>query len=350
MMRDIVLLAISSPSDEVNYCSQLIVMKNRSTGELIFHVLLPGFQCNVCINLTLGDACPHTYQTLPEHRSLKNLEIAISLMGADKLTADQELFGKVRSSTAYMFRGYMEAFNKQPPYHFKEKVQICHTFIDPCGGSTKSDFAMSTHARENGQFVFIGCSRVVNSAFTHTDITEIDRMFQQHFRNIWNVYDYTDTHMYIYIELSSDGFQTQNWANKILALFPDQQHRMTIYYSPLNKPGQPGVMTTEADKAAWTEGAQFLFDDGSIHLAEHFITNEPETIRDTIIDQFSRYTRNVEESQDIIHGKSKITYSGKATGKDDIVTAQLAGIRHHKERLVDMAYLKWCQERGIKRK
>lgn len=342
-----VLLAISSPSDEVNYCSQLATMRNRTTGELIFHTLLPGYQCTQCSNLTTGETCPHVYAVLPEHRSVKNLDIAISMLGSDKVTIDQELFGKVKSATSYMFREYVEKFSKQPLYRFREKVQVCHTFIDPCGGSTKSDFAMSTHASEYRQFILLGVSRFVNSANTMTDVSSIEKMFKSHFERIWQFPEYQEAYMFIYIELS-DQLVTQVWANMIEALFPERKRFIHIFKGYEKKPGQPGVLTTESDKHIWTVGLQQLLDQNALHLAEKFISNEPETIKDVIMDQLTRYCREVEEA-DGPFGKTKVTYGGKRTGKDDVATAIAGSLRHHRERLCDPSYINWCRRMSIDR-
>lgn len=350
MMKDVVLLAISSPSDEVNYCSQLMTMRNRSTGLLIFHVLLPGYQCNQCLNLTTGDKCPHIYMTLPGHRSMKNLHAAISLLGNDKATIDQELFGKVKSATSYVFREFITKFKKQPLREFQEDVQVCHTFIDPSGGSTKSDFAMSTHACENRNFILMGVSRYVNNADKTTDVKEIDHMFQQHFHKIWSIPRYKNAHMFIYIELS-DQIVTQVYANKIREFFPGRESKIHIVEGYAKKPGQPGVLTTEADKSAWTKGLQKLFVQKAIHIAKDFISNDIEHIRDEIYDQFERYAREEEVLKDdqLPWKQAKVTYGGKRTGKDDIATAIAASIRHHKEKLNSIEYINWAIENNIDR-
>jgi hypothetical protein len=350
MMKDVVLLAISSPSDEVNYCSQLMTMRNRETGLLIFHVLLPGYQCNQCINSSTGEKCPHVYMTLPGHRSMRNLNIAISMLGNDKATIDQELLGKVKSATSYVFREFIAKFKKQPLREFKEDVQVCHTFIDPSGGSTKSDFAMSTHACENRNFILMGVSRYVNSADKMTDRLDIDRMFQQHFLKLWAIPKYENAHMIIYIELS-DQLMTQTYANTILEYFPHKRHKIHIVEGYNKKPGQPGVLTTEADKVAWVRSLQKLFMQQAIHIAKDFISNDLEHIRDEIYDQFERYAREEEVLRDeqLAWKQAKVTYGGKRTGKDDIATAIAASIRHHKERLNSIDYFNWGIDNNIDR-
>lgn len=346
MMKNVVLLAISSPSDEVNYCSQLILMTNRATGELIFHSVLPQYQCEQCTSIITGDKCPHQYETLPAHRNMKQLNIAISLLGSDKLTIDQELFGKVKSATSHMFRSFMNEWSKEPLYRFHERVQVCHTFIDPSGGSTESDFAMATHASENHQFILIGVSRYVNSSDTATEVEAIKQMFYNHFTNIWKQDEYSTAHQIIYVELSSDGFTTQMWIHHLYSLFPDKRHLIHIISGDSNKQGQPGVQTTNGRKHAWTIGLQQLFRVKAFHIAESFISNEPYSMREVIIDQCTRYTKEVEESEGPFD-KPKVTYSGKRSGKDDVVTAIAASICHHRERMCRQDYIDLCGKWSI---
>lgn len=279
-----------------------------------------------------------------------NLDIAESMLGSDTNTIRQELYGEAQSSTSYMFQPFMKRFAEKPLYRFKDKVQVQHSFIDPSGGGDSSDFTIATHAVEDGQYVLTGISAHVSTG-TGSDTQKLRVMFQRHFQDIFDIPQYKSCIIYVYYE-ANDKIGAQIWAEQIQAMFSPE--RVHIFKGVSKQPGQPGVMTTEQDKIIWTLSMQEVLASNALHYAEHFISNDipgsrDPTIKERFVDQCNRYTKDIEIAKDQF-SKAKVTYGAKKGGlKDDIVTAVVGSIRHHKSRIIEPSYIKWCVQNNIMR-
>jgi len=324
-------------------------MRNRETGELIFHTILPYMRCKNCSHLVnTGDSCPHIYRLLPKHKSLQKMQIAITLMGGDKIMINQELFGMVQSSTSYMFREFVQEFMRLPRYTFKNHVRMCHTYIDPSGGGAKSDFVLATHSYEEGKYALLAISRLVSRTFTDKSGQALTDMLQEHYYRLWEIYP--QSYFMVYTETSSDNFAPGNLANILRVFF--QVHgkgdRIVFAQGIAAHPEVPGVSVTHADKEAWTNSLQRILRDKRLHFADRFLMNEDaQDFQEEFMRQLSDYTRWVKLPENNPFGKPVIEYGGKQSGKDDMVTAVAGSIHHHKIKMQSKEYLEWCVERSI---
>lgn len=350
MMKFVVVIAISSPSDETNYCSQLAQVRNKVTGEKIFHLLSIGVSCENCQLYFPGQECEHVYKPLPDHRSAKNLVIAESLLGDDQDTIRQELYGEANSGSLYMLRTDVRRFQLRMeevgPYQFTQQVQVLHSAIDPSGGGRASDWSILTMARENGQHVLVGID-VHTGREDNMDYVAIQAMLKAHYTALFSQPRYANAKVWLYMEVVSDRISPQIWCTHLETWFPGRFHYLRRIQ---NAPEQIGIVTTNHEKQNWSVSMRELMFTDTLHYAQDMVSSsDVSKLKAMLEDQLSRWCKLTEPAKTIF-AEPRVTYGAKAGGlKDDLACAFGILVRQIRARLVDADFHKYCDDHGIVR-
>lgn len=350
MMKNIAVIAISSPSDETNYCSQLANARNKVTGEKIFHTISIGVACENCQLYFPSQECPHVYKPLPDHRSSKNLIIAESLLGDDQDTIRQELYGEANSGSLYMLRTEVRRFQlrmeENGPYDFKDSVQVLHTAIDPSGGGKASDWSIITMAKENGQHVIVGID-VHTGKEDNKDYEAIQVMLKAHYTTLFAQRKYQSVRVWLYFEVVSDRISAQIWCTFLETWFPG---RFYFKRAVKNSPMQVGIVTTNDEKQAWSVSMRELLCVDALHYTRDIVcSSDVSKLKAMLEDQLSRWCKITQPAKSIFD-EPKVTYGAKMGGlKDDLACAFGILVRQVRARMVDQEFLQYCVSNGIVR-
>jgi hypothetical protein len=142
-VNNTVVLAISTPDDEFNYFSQILELKDASDRPL-FVTLKLGLACEACLAKGKPQDCVHKLAEQPPWKSTSRLRKIQAIMGDDSATFTRENQGIVISSRQFMFPvPWVVSFMQQERVQFEHNVPLIHMAIDPGGGGSLSDYAMS---------------------------------------------------------------------------------------------------------------------------------------------------------------------------------------------------------------
>jgi hypothetical protein len=348
-----VVLAISSPADETNYVTKLMIIRSKKTGKLLFYTIQLGLDsCRDCKLKNNGERCTHRYRKLPGHRSEKNLDIAESILGTDKDSIAQELYGVAESTSVYCFAPYVSWFVNQPRHVFKERVKIIHVFIDPSGAGDHSDFSMAAVAREDHRFVFTGLFTFISKK-TGDNLDRLETMTKRFFEDHLKQPIYKETLFYIYLENSNHIF-SDSWKRYVTGLFPT---RVLFHHGMPKNPMQVGILTTEPAKDAraiaflreLVRKSVCLAEDRNLISTDWAMKHKDPMIMEALKHQMENYQDFIEKAK-TPYGKSKRTFSGKGkngTDKDDLITCMAGVIREYLDRLTERSYEALCISHAV---
>lgn len=136
----------------------------------------------------------------------------------------------------------------------------------------------------------------------------------QHFRGLRDNVMYAECLKVVFIEANLES----KWCDRIRTLLEES-------YGPImvigrDKPdGQPGVWTTNTSKHAGVIYLQDALVEDSIRFADpmYFVSQDRTKELAAICDQIRDYRKHVAQPIDLVFGKSKARFSGKAPGRQD---------------------------------
>ena len=146
-INNFVILAISTPSDEDNYYSNLLELKKPS-GEPLFKQLRVGLACDTCTNEGKSSECKHRLHRLPQWKDPARQERMRMMYGSDEATFARENMGLIASDRTFILsRAEVARLREKPRIQdLSFKPQVLYLAIDPSGGGKSSDFAIVSTA------------------------------------------------------------------------------------------------------------------------------------------------------------------------------------------------------------
>lgn len=154
-VNDTVVVAISSPSDNNNYYSELIDMTDDD-GNSFFKVIRVEGVCEECKRAGLDLECQHMAHVLPPWKSQARLD---RIMRYYKGKEDEEIFkmenqGTIGNTRELVYRKeYIELLRAKEKHTFTHAVTAIHVAFDPHGGGKQSDTAMIAMVYDQGMQV-----------------------------------------------------------------------------------------------------------------------------------------------------------------------------------------------------
>lgn len=285
------------------------------------------------------------------HRDPKNLDIAESLLATDAQSISQELYGISMSSESHLFRELLPEFRqrheREGAYRFSTPVGVLHTYIDPSGGSSASDYAMVTVARVKDQYIIVAMSAWVNDRTANSHIA-INKMYKDHYDSIFSRPAYRNAKVWAYFELQSSCIPADQYSDFCNRLYPG---KFVMFRGMQGDPNQIGVPVTDDIKMSWTEALMEVMVGQSLWFAADMCTSAvgdlseedaADLMKAKLLEQMSRYAVEVRAPPDPF-GKVKVFFGAKAGGKcDDVVTCLAGVILQMKKRLISKEYRQWC--------
>jgi hypothetical protein len=168
------LVGITSPSDEQNYVSVLLELKNAD-GEPLFMCQAVGLVCAECMEKGLAN-CKHKLKRLPAWKSEARHDFVAAIYGLNKQLMQREVGGMVVSGRIYLFHPsdlqvLRETAVETKGYHFVHPPQIIDVGMDP-GGGGGSDWTIAAQCVENG-------TRVVRATTSQTSPAHMQQTDQR---------------------------------------------------------------------------------------------------------------------------------------------------------------------------
>jgi hypothetical protein len=154
-MKNTALLALSSPESSENYYSQLLTMKDKTTGLPFFRIVDCFMICEECRKLEKDEQikCNHIKQTA-HWLSGRKTDRLVSLYAADPSTAIRELKGIVDDDFTPCFRKEdIERMFAAPPVMIVFSPKYVYVSVDPNGGGPSLMAIVSGYYDTDANFI-----------------------------------------------------------------------------------------------------------------------------------------------------------------------------------------------------
>jgi len=329
LMKDAVIIAITSPSDDATQMAQQMFKRLPSTDEWLWDLVRVD-KCELCArsdNHDMNDEeCPHKLINLPKFRSSKNVEVVETML--DSITAQQEVHGNITGGTSdYFIRKYVDNFANKAPYKFERDVEVIHCFIDPSAGGKGSDFVICTLAYENGKCVIVGLDSFESRIGMNSDWNIPIAMMIQHVDKILQIYP--NSHVFLYCEANLNFFNSYMYQEYIQQYTrADARHRIHCIGKNIEHQESLGIFTTHETKRKWAFDIKLVMSRQELFYSQKFYSQEPLKNKQKIKAQLYNYGHHTKMPEDRIFGLARETFNGKKTGdmRDDCAIAIQASI------------------------
>lgn len=314
------IIGISTITDSFNMMTKFLDKKDKN-GENLFAVQHIYLACEKCRAEKVAASCNHNAYLLPNWSSSRKRKIINCIMEDNKELLEQEIGGIASSLYDRAFpSNFVEDMQRRRPFFANHMYSYPHIFIaiDPNGAGRASDFAITTMIRVNGNFVIIGMesftsrSAEENFSLIYRHLCEIDK--NELFRNALKVF----------IIESNLGLESDH----IKSFLDRKGIRKYLVMSESEKEGaKVGFRTTNAMKTSAVEQVREKLIDGSLNLIDDkqliCVSQTIHTIKSMLFTQLMDFSQVLKE-QDF--DKPRKYWSGKASGKDDLVMTVLFAV------------------------
>lgn len=340
------MIALSTIQGQDNYYSQLLNLRDETTGRPFFNIYKFNLACDACIASNQAKTCEHRLDELPEYLApAKQLQIRQILrqIGLDAALEQETLNLSSSANDACFPSGTIEnLFSKKEyvlsPSDIKDaKIPYVWCFIDPNNGGG-SDLSICSAFQYRGSFVFCG-GELLN---TTTNSVAIPWIFR-HFQGIRSQPKLEDALIFLFVENNSPML-----VNELLLQINNKKAVRDVI--PINRFGfdtetvqlnhtttkkhhgnaiSHGSVTTDVLKEKATEFFALGLDNNLFNFYETFCCvystqpNNPkhdqkrEYMKSAKL-QLQNWSRCMKHMKDeMFVSKVKYTYSGKHAGRDD---------------------------------
>jgi len=309
------MLAISTVEDEYNYYSELLAMN-------LFKAIQIGHQCAACTAAGIVCTCP--IKNAPHWKPMANQKKIERIYGANVELMQRETRGVVASGRRYMYQVYLKTFLMRELHEFSYPCQYMLMAIDPSGGGTSSDYAVSMITSDNCRTPIVGLE-----ASPSPKHNEIMKMLENFILRTRSMRVYRDALIFIAIEANM-SFIT---ADMLAGFFQNPRFgRIEVLSLDPKKHQRPGVWTGENEKERYAESMERALANGTLCYAREQAGDPAKwpLVKQEFQSQLGSFRREVDPAKDPMFGRNKITFTGKAGNgkKDDLVLATQIALYH----------------------
>lgn len=309
------IIGISTITDDTNFMTKYLEKKD-SHGELLFavkQIFLACLQCRLDGN---AKSCNHNSFLLPQWSSSRKRKI-INIMMADQEELLNREIGGIASSLhqkAFPLK-ILDQFKNLPRETLPEYRFFDHFFVavDPSGAGKTSDFAIMSMVRYNGLFVIIGME-----SFPTKIALENHQLIVEHVESIRANSKFANS-MAIFILENNLGMESEH----INIMLQDNMSNFLVM-TERDDDRHIGFRTTNKMKTMAVESVREKILDGCLRLTDNnnivSVTSTPQEMVPLLFHQMEDFAEVLKES-DI--EKPRKFYSGKASGKDDLIITLL---------------------------
>lgn len=257
--------------------------------------------------------------------------IGRAIIGDPKL-ASREIDGMVTStSSQFLFhKKFLHQLVNKPEYKWQNEQQFLFVAIDPASGSDHSAFSILTLGYENGNYAIAGLDGDHSS-----DPRVINAMLVDHVVGLRSKPQYANAHLIVIVE-SNMSFITAAQIEQLLTI-PSLAPMEFLSY---DKKGRTGVWTDDKYKEVYAKTLQDTLGDNLLSFANPFVSKNGKQMKDELIKQMKVFRKDVKAPADVVHGKSKISYSGKGPGRpDDYCMVLMMALYHLRDKRRDATFM-----------
>ena len=307
------IIGISTITEEHNFMTKYLDKKDNN-GELLFAVKRIFLACKSCRDSGSASTCNHNSYLLPVWSSIRKRKIINCIMEDQEDLLNREIGGIANCLHQKAFASnFITDLEKRANYFATLKTSYPQIFIaiDPNGAGRKSDFAITTMLRQNGNFIIIGLE-----SFPSKSASDNHSLILNHIGKI-EKFDVFKRSLKVFILENNYGLETEH-INKMLS---DQGVTNYLVMTEKESSGAKiGFQTTNAMKSSSVELVREKLIEGSISFIDDSqftcVSNTTKRIKQMLFLQMRDFSEILKENE---IDKPKKYWSGKAAGKDDLI-------------------------------
>jgi hypothetical protein len=352
-----VVLAITTPKDDLNYVSRLQEICDPETNKPYFKTLSFGYSCEACSKKRSPDRCPHVYAKMPKHKDEANNLMAERLLGEASKT---ELEGVALPVDEYVFRRYVNDLKVTPPHLlFQNDVEMIWTYVDPEQGGDHSLFAIASVATDNitNEKVLLSADHYQNTR-RGDDVDNKKSLLIRHLHQLcFNFPQLSKLTGVIVLMIESQG--GTDCSTMYYKFVRDWAHRngvsQRIFFLCTSKKHQlPGISVNDIVKQQWTDLFIKTLSFNKFKVSNEFkkLSSDPLQTINHLYDQMNRYKKIIPIIRDPqLQEPKRAKFGAKEGGSfDDVITCVLGAIRGSYMMIYDNAELfNLVRRKGITR-
>jgi hypothetical protein len=317
-LDDTAFIGISTITTSDNFMTRYLSMKDKN-GELLFAVKQIYLACKVCRDAGMAHKCHHNVHMLPMWSSARKRRIVDCIMTGQEEMNARELGGVASELNQKAFLGKQVTMaEERQRYSVNRAYDYPCIFIavDPNGAGKSSDIAITTLLRFQGEYVLIGLE-----TFQSKSALENHSLLVRHVKALEQTGLYQNA-LKVFILESNLGLESEHISHML-------RDNISNYLVMSEKPegGKIGFCTTNAMKTLAVEQLRERLGDGAFRVAEEAcmvsISHTYNEIVGIMFEQMREFSEVLRESA---VEKPKKYYSGKNSGKDDLIIAVLLAI------------------------
>lgn len=315
------IIGISTITDEHNFMTKYLEKKDNN-GELLFAVHRIYLACQSCRENGKAASCSHQSYLLPMWSSPRKRKIINCIMAEQEELLNREIGGIANSlhEKAFPYQ-FVKAFEEKKPFYAKSTQSYPHVFIaiDPNGHGPKSDFAMCSMIRINGQFVIIGMESVRSQSNDDNHLVVLKHLYELEKKPMFR------HSLKVFIIERNYGLEAENMASML-------RRRGVLNYLIMKEhegdDAKDGFWTSDTMKPLAVERMRDKLVDGTLHLIDDCqltctTANSIRDIKELLYDQMKNYAIILKDNE---IDKPRVKLSGKGAGKDDLVITVMLNI------------------------
>ena len=332
-------ICISTILGSDNFYTKLLNLRDH-LGDPFFISFVFTLLCDACKAADKDPSeCTHLMDELPRWQSQgkhKRIRAMMNQMGQTQLL-NQETMGLITGAdnAAFVLKSIQHLFDPVANPRTKIDPLTRHVFysIDPNGGG-HSKFAIVSCTYDGDKMTILGAEAVMASTPEHYETVLLD--------HVKTVQKRLPQHISVFIIENNLGFESSHIYRCI------KNSGLKLCVALRDDKGSIGVLTTHATKEACVDRLNECLNQKSVKISEDFVNiqakhhhRDKSTVDSTLAElqkQLENYKKITDYERDKPFKKTKITFSGKADGDDDLCIALQLNLLWYKQFFRDSRY------------
>ena len=310
-METTALIAISTPSDSLNFYSEMFDLKDAQ-GDPFFRTINVSLVCDACKAAGKGASCTHNQDLIPPWKSTAKLDMVRALYADQKDLMQRESMGTITDDAKSLFKSADVIAVMSTTVELPCTPDYVFIGVDPNGGGASMMAIVSVVLHEEGVYV-VGIDTAPTDQHEH-----IEQLLLQHIRSLRGKPQLREA-QFIFLPENNLGQEAEHMRHMVR----NERRLFTVH-----EKRKAGVCTTHSRKEMMVAALLQYFNGKKLHITNDCICANPRMdantrlvqTKDTMKKQLIQFRKMVIPGSQP-YKASKYVFTGKAkTGmQDDLV-------------------------------
>ena len=316
-METTALIAISTPSDSLNFYSEMFELKDAQ-GDPFFRTINVNLVCDACRAAGKGSSCTHNQDLIPPWKSAAKLDMVRALYADQQDLMQRESMGAITDSAKSLFKSEDVMDVMRTTVDLPLEPDFVFIGVDPNGGGSSMMAIVSVVLHEEAVYV-VGIDTAPTKQHEH-----IEQLLLQHVRSLRGNRQLRNSH-FIFLPENNLGQEAEH-----MRFMVRNEHRLFT----VHEKQKAGVCTTHDRKEMMVAALLCNFNSKTLHISSQCICANPRMDANTRLGQTKETMKKqlIQFRKMVIPGSqpykvSKFVFTGKAkTGMNDdlVMTLMIA--------------------------